>query len=274
MKVLVTGATGTVGAHVVRELTERGLEPRAFVRDPVRAAERLGPAVELAIGDLADPSSLERALHGADALFLACGNVPEQVRLESDAIDAAAAAGVRRVVKLSGPHPAADSPVVYERWHARIEQHLLGSGLPWVLLRPRTYMSNLLANAATVAETGKLFASAATAAVSFIDPRDVASVAAVALAEAGHDGNAYTLTGPEAITFDRIAREFSTAIGRDVAYVDIPDAAARDAMLRAGLPEAAVEAVLSIFAVQRDGGMAGTTETVHQLTRREHAAAP
>ena len=107
MKVLVTGATGTVGRHVVGALRARGVAVRAFVRDGDKATALFGADVELAIGDFADRASLDRALEGIDRVFLACGNVPGQVEHECAAIDAARAAGVERVVKLSGPRPAA-----------------------------------------------------------------------------------------------------------------------------------------------------------------------
>ena len=115
MNVLVTGATGTVGAHVVRALRERGVMARAFVRDREKAASLLGEDVELAVGDFADRGSIERALRGTEALFLACGNVPGQIEHESAAIDATKAAGVQRVVKLSGPRAAVDSRVALKR---------------------------------------------------------------------------------------------------------------------------------------------------------------
>ena len=124
MKVLVTGATGTVGAHVVRALRERGVAVRALVRDTERAAHMLGEDVELAAGDYGDHDSLDRALRGIERLFLACGNAPAQVEHECEAIDAAAMAGVERVVKLSGPAPAIGSPLVFDHWHGQIEAHL------------------------------------------------------------------------------------------------------------------------------------------------------
>jgi uncharacterized protein YbjT (DUF2867 family) len=86
-----------------------------------------------------------------------------------------------------------------------------GSGPPAVLLRPRTYLTNLLAYARTGAQTGTLFAPAGTAAISFVDPRDVA---AEALTGPGHDGRTYTLPAPEAITFERVAAELSAATAR------------------------------------------------------------
>ena len=110
--ILVTGATGNVGSAVVAELGDRGLPVRAFVRDPDRAAAILGPDVELAVGDFADPASIRAALEGIEVVFLACANVPPQVEYEIRVIDAAARAGVRRLVKLSasGPRRARGSP--------------------------------------------------------------------------------------------------------------------------------------------------------------------
>src|SRR5918911_1032860 len=143
MNVLVTGATGTVGSHVVRALRDRGVAVRAFVRDREKAERMLGDDVELAVGQFGDHGSVERALRGIDRLFLACGNVPGQVEHECAAIDAAARAGVARVVKLSGPRADVDSPLLFERWHGEIERHLLASGLPSVVLRPSAYMTNL-----------------------------------------------------------------------------------------------------------------------------------
>ena len=268
MTILVTAATGTVGRHVVRALTERGAPVRAFVRDPGRAAHLLGPGVELASGDLADPASLRRAMAGVDRLFLACGNIGGQVDLEKTAIDAAAAAGVTRVVKLSGPDADVASPLIFERWHGEIERHLAASGLPAIRLRPRTYMTNLMAYAGSIAQTGMLFAPAGTAAISFVDPRDVGDVAAGALLGAGREGRVYTLTGPEAITFERVAKELSAAIGKPVGYVAVGDDDARRAMIGDGLPPMVADAIVAIFASQKAGSMADTTDAVRELTGR------
>ena len=207
--ILVTGATGTVGSQVVRELEERGRPVRAFVRDRARGAERLGDGVELAVGDFADPPSLLRAMDGADAVLLACSNQPRQVEYESAVIDAATAAGVRRLVKLSAVGAEIGSPLAFWDWHGLIEQRLREAPVPSVVLRSSYYMTNLLASADTVRAEGKLFAPAAGARVAMVDPRDVAAVAAIALVEDGHDGQTYVLTGPESLTWAHIASDLS-----------------------------------------------------------------
>ncbi|MGS0684780.1 NmrA family NAD(P)-binding protein [Nakamurella sp. GG22] len=270
MKVLVTGATGNVGAQVVRAVAEKGVATRAFVRDRGRAAHVLGTDIELSIGDLADGASVKRAVTGVDRIFLACGNVPGQVEYESAVIDAAADAGVGLIVKLSSPSPALDSPLVFDRWHAEIEDHHRRSGVRSVMLRPRTFMTNLLAYADTVRQLGKIFAPAGDAAITFLDPRDLAAVAAAVLTGHVDDDQPvdYTVTGPEAITFTRIAQDLTAVTGREIEYVNVPDEAARGAMLDAGLPEMVVDFILGVFRSQRAGSMTRTTDVVPALTGR------
>ena len=99
--ILVTGATGTTGSEVVRALERRGARVRAFVRDPGKAQVLFGDAVEVATGDFADAESVRAALDGVDTVLLSCADDPRRVEWETSAIDAAAAAGVERIVKLS-----------------------------------------------------------------------------------------------------------------------------------------------------------------------------
>lgn len=266
---LVTGATGNVGSRVVQELLSRGVSVRAFVRDPDKAAAVLGQGVELARGDFSEPGSIRRALEDMDCVFLACGNHPRQVEYETNVIDAAHAAGVRRIVKLSAIGARVGSPLAFWDWHGRIEQHLRASGLPAVILQPGTYMSNLLGSAEAIKHTGKLFAPAGDARIAMIDPRDVATVAAVALTGDGHEGKTYTLTGPEAITYDGIAGQLSEAIGRKIDYVDVPDEAARQGMVESGMPEWFADNLVTLFGILRQGAAAQTTDVVRALTGRE-----
>lgn len=136
--ILVTGATGAVGSHVVRELQQRGVGVRALVRDPERAT--FGPEVELAVGDFADPGSLRAAMDGVDSVFLSCPNAPTQEEWETAAIDVAAEAGVRRIVKLSAFGAERGSPVAFWDAHVRIETHLRSGTVPFVLLKPHFFM--------------------------------------------------------------------------------------------------------------------------------------
>lgn len=242
---------------------------RAFVRDLDRAAEALGDGVELAAGDFTDPTSIRTALDGVQRVFLCSPNHPHQVEHETNVIDAAVGAGVRRLVKLGANGANLGSPLQFWDAHARIERHLRVSGLPSVVLHPSTYTSNLLAAAETIKLTGRLFAPAGEARMPLIDPRDVAAVAAVVLTEDGHEGRTYPLTGPEAVTYDQVAEQLSVAIGRSITYVDVPDPAAREAMTHAGLPEWLADQLVILWGELRRDAAATTTDVVRVLTGRE-----
>ena len=266
--ILVTGATGNAGSQVVRALGERGAAVRAFVRDAEMARVLFGDGVELAVGDFADPASVEAALEGVADVMLSCADDPRRVAWEARAIDAAASAGVRRIVKLStiGAEPGA--PVAFWDWHGRVEQHLRASGVAFVILQSTFYMSNLLAAAAQVAREGRLYAPAHEARIAMIDPRDVGAAAAAVLTSAGHEGKTYVLTGPEAITYEDIARELSRATGAPVEYIDVPEEAARRGLVASGMPDWLVEHLVGAFRRIRAGDFADVTGTVEELTGR------
>ena len=267
--ILVTGATGTIGAHLVRELQERRVPVRAFVRYRDRAAAVLREEVELAVGDFADAVSIRAALDGVERVFLCSPNSPHQVEHETAVIDAAVDAGIRRLVKIGASGAQIGSPVAFWDAHGRIERHLHRSGLPSIVLHPSAYTSNLLAAAEMIKATGRLFAPAGDAKMALIDPRDVAAVAAVVLTEDGHGGRTYPLTGPEALTYTEAAEQLSEATGRLVEFVDVPDVAARGAMIRAGLPSWLADQLVILWGQLRGGAAAATTDVVRVLTGRE-----
>jgi uncharacterized protein YbjT (DUF2867 family) len=276
--IVVTGATGNAGSEVVRALAARGERVRAFVRDAGRARQVLGEGAELAVGDFADPASVRAALEGADALLLSCADDPRRVGWETAAIDAAVAAGVRRIVKLSAAAAEPGSPVAFWDWHGQVEHYLRSCGTDWVILRANWYMSNVLAAASGVAAEGRLYAPAGQARIAMIDPRDVGAAAAAVLcspghggspghgASAGHEGQTYLLTGPRAITYDEVAAGLSAATRRTVEFVDIPGDAAYQAMTGDGMPGFVAEQIVAMFARLRQGVGAQVSPAVETLT--------
>ncbi|MDF2979058.1 MAG: NmrA family protein [Actinomycetospora sp.] len=267
-RVLVTGATGTVGRHLVPLLRRRGAPVRAFVRDRAKAIDALGPDVDLAVGDLDDRASLDAAVAGVDQVFLASANHPRQVAWETTAIDAAADAGVRRVVKLSARGAAIGSPVAFGDAHGRVEEYLRGRGVAHVVLRPGFYLTNLL-GAADGVRHGVLALPAAGARIAMIDPRDVAQVAAAVLTGSGHDGRTYDLTGPEAVTGDDVARELSTLLGHRIDFVAVPDEAALARLAADGVPGWFATATVAVFGQLRRGVQSEARDVVRAVTGRE-----
>lgn len=264
--ILITGATGNAGSQVVHALEQRGRPVRAFVRDPDKARSLFGDAVELAVGDFGDPGSVRSALEGVETVFLSGADDPRRVEWEKRAIDLAGASGVRRIVKLSSIEVGPATSVAFWDWHGQIEQHLRDSGICAVILRSSAFMSNVVVAAEQVSSEGRLYAPAGEARIAMIDPRDIGAVAATMLTTTRHDGQTYVLTGPEAITYAQVAGELSAATARPVEYVDVPDEAAEQGLIQAGLPDFTARQVVEVFAMLRRGAGERVTATVESLT--------
>jgi uncharacterized protein YbjT (DUF2867 family) len=171
-------------------------------------------------------------------------------------IDTAATAGVTQVVKLSTIGAAAGSPLPGFDWHGRIEEHLRRSELSHVVLRANFFMSNLLTSADAVRHSGRLVAPAGKGRVAMIDPHDVAAAAATVLVTDGHDGQTYTLTGGQAVSWDDVAAALAAATGQPVEFIDVPDEAARQGLVEARLPGWLVAHIVGAFGCIRRGELA------------------
>jgi uncharacterized protein YbjT (DUF2867 family) len=265
--ILVTGATGNVGAELLKRLVERGQPVRAFVRDPKRAARRLAPGVELFAGDFRDASTFLPALGGVDRLFLLIPSSPNVERQQKDFVDAAKQGKVRQIVKLSQLGANEHARGRFPRYHGAVENYILKSGIRYTFLRPNLFMQGLLNFATTISSDGALFAPIGNARVSVVDVRDIAAVAASVLTEAGHEGKAYDLTGPESLTHAEMATKLSRALGKPIAHIDIPPVAMKEALLSLGMPQWQAEGVVEDYDQYRDGEAARTTSTVEDITR-------
>ncbi len=265
--ILVTGATGKVGREVVRQLAAESVPARALVRDPTRASFLRLPGIEIVGGDLASPGTLPPVFEGVEAVFLATPAAPDQVELQSNALEAARRAGARRIVKVSvagGP----DAGTQIGRWHWATEKQIEASGLGFTFLRPTLYMQQMCAYAPSIAATGTFSAPVGAGQIAVVDTRDVAAVGVKALTEEGHDRRIYDLTGPEALSYDAMADAISEAIGRRVAFAHVPPEYTKKQMLSDGLPRWLVDDMLVLAASFRDGYGATVTHTVADVTKQ------
>jgi uncharacterized protein YbjT (DUF2867 family) len=230
--ILVTGATGKIGVEVVRLLGEAGAPARALLRSPEKAKGWQG--IEVVEGDLDDAASVVAALRGVTRVLLltAAGNAAQELRV----IEAAKQAGVEHVVKISSMGASAEGLSRLARGHAESEAALKRSGLGWTILRPGFFAQNLLAFVPAIKARGRFSASVREGKIAPIDARDIAAVAVKALLEPGHRGKIYTLTGPVALSYAELAAKLAAAIGRPVAYVDLPPSETREALVHAGMP--------------------------------------
>lgn len=266
--IFLTGATGNVGAALLARLAERGVPARALAHSPSSRATIERHGAEAVQGDLDRPETLEGAMTGCDRLFLLSPTHPEQPAREKAAIDAAGPAGVRHVVAVSVMGAHESSPSAFGRWHADVDEHLVGSGLDYTILRPAGFMQVHLWPVQTITAQGRWYGMTGDGAAAFIDAEDVAAVAAEALTRSGHGGSVQELTGPAAITMPQAAAELSEVIGREVTYVDVPRDGFRASLIDAGLPDWVADAIVPMYQAIRDGHAATVTNTVAEVTGR------
>jgi uncharacterized protein YbjT (DUF2867 family) len=260
MTILISNANGKAGREVVRELVAGGHDVRVGARDVEKAKARF-PGARVVKLDLTKPETFAAAVQGVDAIFSAA---PYELlpNGETALIAAAQAAGVARFVKLSAiPHEADPSSP-----HALAEQALPQSSLAWTVLRPNFFMQNYSTVIAGQVRSGAIYEPAADGATSFVDARDIAAVAAIALTQPGHEAKVYVLTGPVALSRAEVAAELSRAIGKPVAYVPVDDAALRASLAQAPAP--LVELASRLFGYVRKGLTAAVTDDVSLVTGR------
>ncbi|HEY4015770.1 MAG TPA: NAD(P)H-binding protein [Polyangiaceae bacterium] len=226
MTYLVSGATGNVGSLVVDRLLARGIRPRVFVRDAEKAWARFGDRVDIAVGDLADPSSISAALAGVDAFFLVNAGYDLDVR-DGEAATVARAAGVKRLVKLSSID-AREQNVGTGVWHARGEAAIRAAGVGFAFVQPSGFMANALYWAKSIRAEGVVRTSTGEGKIPFIHSHDIADVAVHALRSEEDDGRSFPITGPEALSYGEMAAKIGRAIGRTLVFQTITDEEARE----------------------------------------------
>ncbi len=261
--ILVTGATGTIGSELVRQLVGKD--------EPVRACIHVRPldidGVQTCKIDFDEPETLPPALEGVDTLFL----LSQEVVHEKPMVDAAIEAGVQRVVKVSSFNAETDTFIVGQH-HREIEQHIQESDMTWTFLRPNYQMQNFVTIMGDeIRNEDAFYDSIGDARVSHIDARDVSQVAARVLTESGHENRAYELSGPEALTHHQVADELSSALGRRIQYVELDDERYRQRLLSQGVPEEFAGYLVDVNRRNRNGETDDhiITDSVRNILGRE-----
>ncbi|HEY9409859.1 MAG TPA: NAD(P)H-binding protein [Jiangellaceae bacterium] len=257
---VVTGATGNVGAELVRALAGEGASVRALVRDPDHVV--LPSGVQPVTGDLNRPETMTEALAGARGVFLLPGYADMPGLL-----DQVRAAGAERVVLLSGGSAGSgDLTNAVSRYMIISERAVRDSGVPWTIVRARAFMSNALRWLPQLQAGDEVRVPFPGVTAAAIDPYDIAAVVAKALLSEGHEGRTYVASGPEAILpADQVA-VLAEVLGRDLRFVGLTDAEAR-VELEASMP---VEYVDAFFDFYVDGTLdeSGIEPTVQEVTGR------
>jgi len=273
--IIVTGATGKLGRRTVERLLERVPADRVgvSVRDPRKAQDLADRGVRVRQGSFDDPTSLAHSFEGAEQLLLVSLDRigQECVSGHRAAIDAAVRAGVGRILYTSQMGAAHDSRFQACRDHARTEDLLHATGLPWTALRNGFYASSALQFLEPTRHTGDI-ALPADGPVAWTGHDDLAEATAVILAEkARFEGPTPPLTGPAALDFDTIAEIASKTTGRAFTRTVVPDDVFREQTLAHGAPAEIADLLLSIFAAARNGEFSAVDSTLAELIGREPA---
>ena len=272
----VTGATGIVGGRVAALLAERGHPQRLVVRDAGRAPRLAGAEVRVA-ADYGAGDEMRRALEGVETLFLVPGReAPDRVRQHTTAVDAAVAAGVRRIVYLSFLAASPTATFTLARQHWATEQHIRTSGVAsFTFLRMSLYLDFI---PSMVSPEGVIVGPAGGGRVGALLRSDVAAAAVAVLtgvgegaASSSHDGRTYDLTGREAFTLTEAAAEMSRLTGKRVAFRNETREEAYASRAGHGAPDWEVEGWVTSYEAIASGEMALVTDAVHRLTGREPA---
>ncbi len=268
--VLVLTATGTTGSHTLAALLRApadGVTVRAATRDP--SAARFPAGVTAVAWSYDDRSTWGPALAGVDALYLAMPPFRADEAEVGEAIVAAAkAAGVKRIVKLSASGVENDPT----SGHRRVELAIEASGLAWIHLRPTFFHENFVEfYGGSITADGAIYLPAGAGKTGFVAAADIGEVAAAALLSDA-SGEAWTLTGPEALDHDDVAAALTTVLGKPVRYVDIPPRAFEDALRSYGSGEVAVATMSALYGLVRAGWTAAISPDVERVLGRRPLA--
>ncbi|MFI5857874.1 SDR family oxidoreductase [Streptomyces parvulus] len=269
MSIVVTGATGHLGRHVVRQLLEKvpADQVTAVVRDRDRAADLAGQGVRLAVADYNAPETFDGLFAAGDRVLLISGNEFDKGRVQQHTvvIDAAKRAGVALLAYTSAP---TSLKATLADDHRATEEVLVGSGVPYTLLRNGWYHENYTERLAQVLEHGAVVQAAGEGRISSASRADYAAAAVAVLTGEGHENKAYELGGDEAWGFAEYAAELSRQTGREIAYTPVSAEAYTDILTGAGLPAPLAAILTGVEASIEKGELIVTTGDLSRLTGR------
>ena len=270
--ILVTGAGGTVGSAVVEKLSAAGARFRAGYHSREKRDGAAAAGVPSTVFDFTREETVRAALEGATKAFLVSGTSPDQTAIEAGFVREAARAGVRHLVKLSVWGAESES-FSFARLHRPVEKEIEASGMAFTFLRPNGFMQNFIHYFGHSIRTQGVFRlPAGDARVSHVDVRDIAAAACEALTRDGHAGKAYDLSGPEALTYGRIAEKISAALGRKVSHVDVIEEEFRRGMVASGAPAWYADMAIDLTRYYKAGHAARVSPAIAQITGKDPAS--
>lgn len=267
----ITGATGAVGGRVAKRLSALEARQRLIVRDPSRAPDLQHTEVRH-VADYGDAASFRSAVKGVTSLFfVSAGEHQERVRQHITALNAAAEAGVDRIVYLSFLGAAPEATFTLARHHFATEEHIRSLGTPFTFLRSSLYLDFIpwFCGADRV-----IRGPAGSGRVAPVARDDIADVVVAVLTSREHDGRCYDNTGPRTISFEDAAEELSRVTSRRITYKDETLEEAWESRRPTGAPDWEIEGWVSSYLAVKVGEMDAVSDTVPRLAGHEAQSLP
>ena len=215
MKILVVGGTGNVGAEVVKELQKRTADIRLLVRKEGTPTPK---GVEVAIGDLLDPVSVQKALDGVDKLYLLNAVTPDELTQGLIAYDLAKRLKLKHIVYHSVFRVDHFKDVPHFASKLAVESAMREFDVPFTIIRPNYFNQNDATLKDALTKVGIYPMPLGQVGISAVDIRDIAEATAIALTSGGHLGKTYNLNGPEVLSGPKVASIWSGLLGKDIRY--------------------------------------------------------
>ena len=284
--ILVTGATGTVGTEVIKQLTSpsSSLSSASRVRAAVHSKDKAdklrieNKTIEIVNMDYNKPETIVDSLNGIDKLFLLTLPTPSMPEIASNLIKEAKKNDITHIVKLSVLDADAEPGIMIGRMHRQEEKIIEESGIPYTFLRAGAFMQNFINFfGQTIRTQNAFYLPAGEGKVSFVDVRDIAAVATEILlakdngtkSQQQHEYKKYGITGNEALSYSQAAEILSNVLGRRISYVNVTDQDARNAMKKMGMGDWFIDALIELYNVIRSRYASQSTTVVEQITGRK-----
>ena len=274
--ILVTGATGTLGSEVVKQLSSA--TPAVNIKAGVHSAQNVkkvkdGDRVEVVLIDYNKPETLKEALSQVDKLFLLTPDVPNAHELASNMVIEAKKAGIRHIVKQSVMGADLEANVGTLRLHRQAEKIIEQSEIPFTFLRPNEFMQNFINfHSPSIKNNNAFYLPLEDAKVSLVDVRDIAAVAVKSLTEDRsdkHNNKTYLITGPEALSYHQAAEILSNATGKKISYVNISEEETRGAMKEMGMGDWLINTISELHDYFRKGNASQVSSAVEEVTEKK-----
>jgi uncharacterized protein YbjT (DUF2867 family) len=273
--ILVTGATGTVGSEVVKQLSNdtSDINIKAAVHS-VQNAKKISQYDRVRIVQINynKPESLSTAFKDADKLFLLTHPSPMTVEHESNLVAEARKSGIRHIVKQSIMGADLEADVEAMHLHRQAEKIVEESGIPYTFLRPNEFMQGFINfQGPTIKSNNAFYLPAQDANVSIVDVRDIAAVAVQSLITNNdkHKNKTYLITGPEALSYYQAANILSNATGKKISYVNVSDEEVRGALKEEGMNDWLVNTILELYRYFRKGYASQVSSAIEQVTGKK-----